>query len=97
VTLGQQTLFDAEISYIRVHFKHINQLSFNLFNDAVSVSFPVAFTDRMVANNELGKIRKQVGMAWFKVLWQHLPGVTEEKHKNTKHKSLDSKGSDDGV
>jgi hypothetical protein len=31
-------------------------------------------------NNELERIWKEVVMAWFKVLFKHLPGETEENH-----------------
>jgi hypothetical protein len=33
-------------------------------------------------NNELGRMRKEYALAYFKALSMHFPGGTEENHKN---------------
>jgi hypothetical protein len=38
-------------------------------------------------SNELGKRQKEVVVARFKVLSQHLPGGTEENHENVNQDS----------
>jgi hypothetical protein len=45
----------------------------------------------MAVNNQLGKIWKEVVMAYFKVLPHHLPGVTEENNINSESEYLTSR------
>jgi hypothetical protein len=40
-------------------------------------------------NDELERVLKEVFMAYFKVLCQHMPGGTEESHKDLKFGPLE--------
>jgi hypothetical protein len=41
----------------------------------------VASGDKVIMNDELERTGKEVVVAWFKALFQHLSGRTEENHE----------------
>jgi hypothetical protein len=53
---------------------------YSLFNNTFGSSDCIASNGRMIVNNELESMRKEVVVAKFKVLSQHLPGGAEENH-----------------
>jgi hypothetical protein len=52
-----------------------------LFNDAVSSSDCITSNDKMIVNNELGRIRKEAAVAYFGVLSLQLTVATEQNHE----------------
>jgi hypothetical protein len=45
----------------------------------------------MILSNALKRMEKEVVMACFKVLFQHLPGVTDEDYRNLRIADLQAK------
>jgi hypothetical protein len=39
----------------------------------------------MIVNDELGRMQKEAGIAYFRAISQHLPGGTGKNHRPTKN------------
>jgi hypothetical protein len=74
------SLFD--MPFFMVHSNFAAMLHIFLFNDAVSSSDCVTANDRMVVNNEIGRMWKNTVVACFKPQSLYVPGWIEENCKN---------------